>query len=347
MISLHNQPVKYDKLTYLKKACAYGIMTQACDRSLWKKFVDQFRWAKEGKDVDSENRSWRCEYWGKVMRGACMLQKLTENETLYKILEETVCDMLTVQDDLGRFSTYSVEKEWNGWDIWGRKYVLLGFIYFLDICKCDALREKIIAALCRHADYIAAHIGDGEGKTPIYKASCHWLGINSSSILEPMVLLYEITKEQRYYDFAKYIIDCGMAEGFNLPEALLAGDKYPYQFPVVKAYEMMSCIEGLLEFYRITGEEKYLTIGKNFARLVRESDVTIIGCSGCTHELFDHSAARQTYAKYPGIMQETCVTVTWMKFNSKLFMLRRSGIYGFNGAVLLQRLPRRGQFRAE
>jgi len=327
MISLHNQKVKYEKLTFINKAVNFGIMSQACDRTLWRKFVDQFRWAKEGKDIDSQNRSWRCEYWGKVMRGACMIQKLTADDTLYNIIDETVRDMLTTQDDLGRFSTYSVEKEWSGWDLWGRKYVLLGFIYFLDICRDNALREEIIAALTRHVDYIIAHIGDGEGKTPIYKATTHWLGINSSSILEPVVLLYEITKEQRHLDFAKYIIDCGMADGFNLPEALLKGDTYPYQFPVVKAYEMMSCIEGMLEYYRITGEEKYLTMAVNFTKLVRESDITIIGCAGCTHELFDHSAVRQTYTKYEGIMQETCVTVTWMKLNSKLLILTGDPVY--------------------
>lgn len=43
------------------------------------------------------------------------------------------------------------------------------------------------------------------------------------------------------------------------------------------------------------------------------SDITAIGCAGCTHELFDHSAVRQLDAAEKGVMQETCVTVTWMK----------------------------------
>ena len=59
---------------------------------------------------------------------------------------------------------------------------------------------------------------------------------------------------------------------------------YPYQYPVTKAYEMMSCFEGLLEYYRETGIEKYKQAVINFADMVLESDFTIIGSCGCTHE---------------------------------------------------------------
>ena len=50
-----------------------------------------------------------------------------------------------------------------------------------------------------------------------------------------------------------------------------------------------------------------------FAKRVFASDITAIGCAGCTHELFDHSGVRQLDVTEKGIMQETCVTVTWMK----------------------------------
>ena len=46
--------------------------------------------------------------------------------------------------------------------------------------------------------------------------------------------------------------------------------------------------------------------------LVAETDLTIIGCSGCTHELFDHSSIVQTEPPQH-VTQETCVTVTLMK----------------------------------
>ncbi len=95
----------------------------------------------------------------------------------------------------------------------------------------------------------------------------------------------------------------------------------PYQYPVTKAYEMMSCFEGLPEYYRVTGIEKYKTAVLNFARRVMKSDVSIIGCCGTTSGRFDHSSVRQTDSTYQGEMQETCVTVTWMKLCLQLLAL--------------------------
>ena len=59
-----------------------------------------------------------------------------------------------------------------------------------------------------------------------------------------------------------------------------------------------------------------------------EEEISIIGCSGCTHELFDHTAVRQTQTDYEGIVQETCVTVTWMKFCMQLLTLTGDPVSG-------------------
>ncbi len=277
----------------------------------WALFVRQFK----GSYPDDEHRAWRGEYWGKMMRGACFTYEYTKNEALYDVLVDTVKDLMTAQDDLGRISTYSVENEFDGWDLWCRKYVLLGFQYFLDICRDNALREDVIACMCRHADYIMSKVGrPEEGKKNITDCTRNWLGLNSSSILEPYVRLYNLTGEKKYFDYATYIVDNGGISEGNIFELAFEGKVLPYQYPTNKAYEMMSCFEGLLEYYRVTKEEKHKTAVVNFAKLVLQSDITIIGCSGCTHELFDYSAKRQTVTDYNYIMQETCVTVTWMKF---------------------------------
>ncbi|MBE6930474.1 MAG: hypothetical protein E7463_09350 [Ruminococcaceae bacterium] len=297
---------------------------QLNDPALWSLFVEQFRIGT----VDDHDKGWRGEYWGKMMRGACFTYAYTQNAELYQVLEDSVRDMLTVQDKFGRISTYSVLAEFHGWDVWSRKYVLLGMQYFLEICTDDGLADKVIASMCAQVDYMMKKIGnEGVAMLPITNTSEWWQGLNASSILEPIVRLYNLTKEQKYLDFAKSIIDAGGMRGFNLFEAALEGKLYPYQYPVTKAYEMMSNFEGILEYYRVTGEEKYKTMAINFARLVAESDITVIGCAGTTHELFDHSAVRQFDPDFNGIMQETCVTVTWMKFCHQLLCLTGDAKY--------------------
>ncbi len=283
---------------------------------LFARFTEQFSFPS-----DDCNVGWRGEFWGKMTRGACFVYSYTKNPELYETLKNSVLDIISKQDDLGRISTYSVEREFDGWDLWSRKYVMLGLEYFLEISEDEEVNEKVIASLRRQADYVISKIGNTEGKREITSCTRHWRGLNSSSILEPIVRLYSLTKDGRYLDFAKYIVDSGATDVVNIFDLAYENELYPYQYPVTKAYEMTSCFEGLLEYYRIVGTDRYKTALINFADRVLESDFTVIGCSGCTHELFDHSAVRQANTTNFEIMQETCVTVTLMKFFYQLHLL--------------------------
>ena len=292
---------------------------QLSDPALWAKFVDLYR-----SQPDGENMGWRGEYWGKMMRGGALVYVYTQDAKLYAILTDTVRDMLTVAEADGRVSTYTRDTEFDGWDLWSRKCVLLGCEYYLEICTDNAFRREIITFLCNCTDYIMTHIG--AHKKPITKAARHWLGLNSSSILEPVVRLYRLTGENKYLEFAKYIVDEGGADGINIFELAYENKLYPYQYGAPKAYELMSCFEGLLEYYLVTGIEKYKVAVVNFAKALLESDISIIGCCGVTHELLDHTRTRQT-ANYDGVGQETCVTVTWMKFCSRLLELTGESVF--------------------
>lgn len=295
---------------HLDQTIRYIEKVQLLDAVLWKRFVEQFRVFS-----DTADKGWRGEYWGKMMRGAAFTYAYTQNEELYTLLCQTVEDMLDTIDGAGRISTYAEEEELDGWDLWCRKYVLLGMQYFIEICKDEGLKERILASMCAQTDAIMAKIGPRqEGKLPITESTNYWRGLNSSSLLEPVVRLFDLTGEKKYLDFARYIVEEGGTSIANVFELAYADKTDPYQYPITKAYELISCFEGLLEYYRATGIEKYKTAVLNFGRRLMKTDITIIGSAGCTHEYLDHAAARQTDTAYSGIMQETCVTVTWMKF---------------------------------
>lgn len=313
---------RYQYNGFMDKAVRYIEEFQLLKPELWRRFVQQFR-----EDADGADAGWRGEYWGKMMRGACFVYSYTQNEKLYQILTQTVTDIMDSADENGRISSYAVGREFDGWDLWSRKYVLLGMQYFLEICKDNAFEEKIIASMCGQVDYIMSKIGNEEGKISITSATRHWRGLNSSSLLEPIVRLYSLTNEKKYLAFAGYIVNCGGTDVANIFELAYKNEFYPYQYPVTKAYEMTSCFEGLLEYYRVTGEEWHKTAIINFADKILESDFTVIGCCGCTHELFDHSTVRQANTTNGEIMQETCVTVTLMKFFYQLNLLTGNSKY--------------------
>lgn len=284
---------------------------QAKNTTLWTSFVEQFK-----IQVDARDGGWSGEFYGKMMRGACWVYKYTQDEALYRVLENTVRYLLSCKEENGRISSYEQEKEFTYWDMWCRKYVLLGSQYFHEICKDEALKEEIVKTLSDHLDYIIDHIGEGEGQIDILDSTTHnpytWGALNSSSILEPVVRQYYLTGNEKYLDFASYIVRRGGSKWGNIYTLAIEGKTPPYEYPVTKAYEATSFFEGVLEYYRATGDEDARRAFINFMAKVVETDLTIIGCSGCTHELFDHSSIMQTEIN-DEVKQETCVTVTLMK----------------------------------
>ena len=284
---------------------------QVKNTALWVSFVEQFK-----LQVDSEDHGWSGEFYGKMMRGACWVYKYTLDEELYSTLEGTVRYLLECAEEDGRISSYKRDGEFLGWDMWCRKYVLLGTQFFYEICKDEELKAQIITVLNRHLDYILSKIGAEEGKIDILNSTTvsdwTWGALNSSSILEPVVRQYLLTGKKEYLDFATYLVERGGSSWGNIYTLAIEGKLAPYEYPVKKAYEATSYFEGVLEYYRVTGNEDARRAYLNFIDLVLKTDFTVIGCSGCTHELFDNSTVMQT-VESDIIKQETCVTVTLMK----------------------------------
>lgn len=312
---------EYKYNNFLNDAMLFAEKSQLLRPELWRRFVQQFR-----ENADGSN-GWRGEYWGKMMRGACFVYTYTKNRKLYDILSQTICDMLDSADESGRISSYPKENEFDGWDMWCRKYVLLGMQYFYEICDDEKLKIRIVNSMTGQADYIIENVGKEPPKIPITSTSRLWRGLNSSSILEPVVRLYSITGEKRYLDFARYIVESGGIDVENIFELAYKNELMPYQYPITKAYEMISCFDGLLEYYLATNCEWCRTAVINFADRILETDFTVIGGCGCTYELLDHSTVRQANTTNTKIMQETCVTVTLMKYMYRLNILTGSSKY--------------------
>ena len=222
---------KYEDTAH--KNALFILQKQLKDRTLWKKFVSVFE-----EKADINDNGWRGEYFGKMMRGACLTYRYLPDAELYDILYQTVQGLLKTQGEDGRITTYTQEAEFHGWDMWTRKYVLVGCLYFYEICTDEAFKTEILNALQRHVDYLIEKIG--VDKISILDTS-HWYGgLNSSSILEPIVELYRLTREEKYLTFAEYILNMGGCKGGNLLELAEQDELMPYQYPEVKAYEMMS-----------------------------------------------------------------------------------------------------------
>ena len=279
----------------------------------------------------SEVKFWQSEFWGKWFTSAALAYRYQPDAKMRAVLDEAVAGLLKTQTADGYIGNYKPTAETQGWDIWGRKYVLLGLLAYHDLTG----DPKALAAAVREADYTLGQLGPGK---PDIVGCGMWTGMAASSILEPMVLLYRRTGERRYLDFARYILtQWDTPKGPGLVTKALAGKSVYDMFPgpdpkqkgymsggSSKAYEMMSCYEGLLELYRMTGNPDYLEAVRKVTADIHDTEITIIG-SGSSWERWCRGRTRQT-EQVPEWM-ETCVTVTWLKLNAQLLRLTGEARY--------------------
>ena len=275
-----------------------------------------------------ETRLWQTEFWGKWILSAIAAYEYNHDPEMLKIILDAVSGLLDTQTSDGYIGNYSPDAQLQHWDIWGRKYTMLGLLAYYDISG----DKKVLDATKKLADHLLTQVGPG--KADIVKTG-NYRGMPSSSILEPMVFLYRHTGEKRYLDFAKYIVgQWETADGPKLiskaAEGLAVADRFP--FPKTwwswengqKAYEMMSCYEGLLELYRITGEPTYLKSAELAVQNIIDTEINLAG-SGTAFECFYHGGQRQTEPTYHTM--ETCVTFTWIKLCNNLLRLTGNPMY--------------------
>jgi DUF1680 family protein len=261
-----------------------------------------------------ETRLWQSEFWGKWVQSAIAAYDYNNDPELLEIIKNSVSKLLETQMPNGYIGNYSDKAALQQWDIWGRKYTLLGLLAYYDLTA----DKNVLNASKRLADHLLTQVGPGISDIVL---TGNYRGMPSSSILEPLVYLYIKTREPRYLDFAKYIVSQWESDGGpKLISASLAGITVSERFPHPsswwsydngqKAYEMMSCYDGLLELYRITGESSYLKAVEMAVRNIIDEEINIAG-SGSAFECWYKGAKYQTEPTYHTM--ETCVTMTWMK----------------------------------
>jgi uncharacterized protein len=286
---------------------------------------DYHHWIEPFKH-HNECRFWQTEFWGKWYTSAALAHEYNQDPALGKTLHDAVHSLLPFQDEDGYLGNYSNDCRLKFWDVWGRKYTLLGMLAYLDANN----DTTVLRAAMKLADHLMTEVGPEQGKQNIGMLG-NFRGMPASSILEPIVLLYKKSGEQRYLDFAQYIVhDWETAFGPKLISKALAGVPVAERFIPTgsdswwswnngqKAYEMMSCYDGLLELYRITGEKVYLNATEMAWQNIQDTEMFIVG-SGSSHECwFGGKSAQAIPAKHP---QETCVTVYWLKLTYQLLKL--------------------------
>ncbi|MDH6358604.1 beta-L-arabinofuranosidase domain-containing protein [Parabacteroides sp. PF5-9] len=307
----------------------YGYLGERID--------DCIQYRVKGQDVDhlvepfrhqNETSRWQSEFWGKWIQGAIASYRYNKDPELYQIIREGVEKIMATQLPNGYIGNYTPEAQLQQWDVWGRKYTTLGLIAWFDLSG----DKKALDAACKVVDHLMTQVGPD--KTNIVETG-NYRGMASSSILEPVIGLYNRTKEKRYLDFATYIVEqWETPEGPQLISKSIADVPVAHRYPHPvqwfsrengqKAYEMMSCYEGLLELYKITKNPLYLSVVEKTTAHIINEEINITG-SGSAFECWYGGKEKQTFPTYHTM--ETCVTFTWMQLCHRLLQLTGNSLY--------------------
>lgn len=280
-----------------------------------------------GQDVDelvepfrhrNETWRWQSEFWGKWTLGALETYRYTGDAKLYEKIAASVGHIIETQSPDGYIGNYAPESQLREWDIWGRKYTMLGLLGWYELSG----DSQALAAASGVADHLISQLKSKNAK--IVKCGLY-RGMASSSVLEPIMKLYNITGNKRYLDFATDIVTQWETQGgpklvgrSDIPVALRFPHPQTKWFSYengAKAYEMMSCYEGLLEYYKVTGNEAYYEAVLKSVSHIIEEEINIAG-SGSSIECWYGGKSLQTIPTYHTM--ETCVGFTWMQLCSRL-----------------------------
>jgi len=315
------KPAKNDSLFPAQSASMKGFVGERLDASYQNRILAQdVNRLVEPFRNRTEDRCWQSEFWGKWFTSAVLAYRYRPEPQLKAKLDQAVSGLLSTQTPDGYIGNYAENKQLEQWDIWGRKYCMLGLLAYYDLTK----DKNTLLAARKLADHLIKELAD-KNALIVKKGNHH--GMAASSVLEPICQLYSRTGDQRYLDFANEIVrewetpdgpqlisksGVDVAKRFPKPQNWFGAEQGQ------KAYEMMSCYEGLLELYRLTGKKEYRDAVENTWQNILDTEINISG-SGSGVECWIGGTRLQTI--HIDHYQETCVTATWIKLSQQLLRL--------------------------
>ena len=278
-------------------------------------------------DTNPDGPGWQNEYWGKTMLCFAGAVAYTRDPALKGwVLDRAHEFIAEFQLPNGYLSTYSREdflrnnpenpdarQHWC-FNVWGRKYTLWAL---LELHKATGDADCLAAAV-KMADHLVAQL-KRLGLTLDQTGA--WHGLSSMSVLRPLLELHRLTGTDRSLRLAHDIVramDAEPATPASLIRNAFREEPIVTWFPLptfwAKAYEILSCLEGLVEYYRVTGEKSVLDAVLAWHGHLTREELNPMGSAG----YFDHFL---NAAAHVNGMTELCDVTHWIRFNRELLLL--------------------------
>lgn len=317
---------KYNYIPAGKTKLTRGILYERYSKNiknLYKK-IDEKKLAHVFTEMHGEGFA-EPEFVGQYLAMGPMLYEATGDKEIYNRNQSLVAAVIAGQRKDGYLGTYHQGLEFSSFSVWNQSFMIKGLINYYEMTK----DEDALASATKSADYVSnAYLNtDTLNLTNAVNE-----GIQNATILDGILHLYRITGKKLYLDFANFIIQ--KLEASNIKPIFIPNNGNFENVTLLgctKGVEMLITYMGILEMYRITGEEKYLHASKNYWEALKLTQIGITG-NGTIRENWNFigntPVEMDSNSSWHGLSpNENCVAVSWMQFCAGLIRFSADSKY--------------------
>lgn len=267
----------------------------------------------------NKKKDWYGEHAGKWLYSMALSVNRSGSEEMKELLLKTANSLIKWQEEDGYLGTYSVAQRLTAketshkysWDVWNLSYMTLGLLKVNEYFP----HPRYSDAALKIGELFLKTFGDGQNLITDYGTR---KGISATVILDPIVELYTLTKDEQYLNFAELIIrQIEKKEGVRIVSEALR-NKDLENVGEGKAYQLIWNLTAIVKLYQITENNDYLIAAENAWQNIVDHHLSITGGPwggiGKHYECFN----RQGFWSPYGFI-ETCSVMSWIQLNRELF----------------------------
>ena len=249
---------------------------------------------------------WAGEFIGKYLISAIQACRMTDDRRLKPFVAETIAEFIATQAEDGYLGPFRKDERLLGhWDLWGHYHAMLALLMWYQ----DTGDQKALDCAIKAADLVCNTFLDT--KKRVWDADSHEMNM---AIIHSLGRLYRITANERYLRMMREIEqDWQRPPAGDYLRSALAGLDF-YRTPKPR-WESLHDLQGLVELYRITGDDQYRRAFVQHWTSIRNYD---------RHPDGGFTTGEQAIGNpYSEGAIETCCTIAWMAIS--VDMLRLTG----------------------
>lgn len=249
---------------------------------------------------------WAGEFVGKYLISAVQACRISDDPRLRPFVADIISELISTQAADGYLGPFRQEERLLGhWDLWGHYHVMLALLMWHQ----DTGDQAALQCAIRAGDLVCKTFLDTGRR--VWDAGSHEMNM---SIIHSLGWLYRLTGAERYLRMMREIeADWERPPAGDYVRTGVSGIDF-YRTPKPR-WESLHDLQGLVELYRITGDERYRQAFVQHWTSIRNYD---------RHPSGGFSTGEQAIGNpYSEGAIETCCTTAWMALS--VDMLRLTG----------------------